>query len=166
MVFSCDCRRLHNVTEPHPFAFALTPRTRLRCALRALFKSICIKNKYEHTRTGNRRELMIDRMFACPTGHSAARTSAHMHIAGVQAARGRPNNYCPWYLPPSSNFLEGLSLRTPLKLVSLLDDGTCVGRSGISLSSSAAAAALASSAVSVANTIGAFRSTHPVSDCE
>ena len=39
MVFSCDCRRLHNVTEPHPFAFALTPRTRLRCALRALFVS-------------------------------------------------------------------------------------------------------------------------------
>ena len=86
MVFSCDCRRLHNVTEPHPFAFALTPRTRLRCALRALFKWICIKNKYEHTRTGNRRELMIDRMFrtfACRTGHhSAARTSAHMHIWG------------------------------------------------------------------------------------
>ena len=88
------------------------------------------------------------------------------HRAHAYPGSGPPNNYSPWYLPPSSNFLEGLSLRTPLKLVSLLDDGTCVGRSGISLSSSAAAAALASSAVSVANTIGNFRSTHPVSDCE
>lgn len=78
-------------------------------------------------------------------------------ISGVRAEQ-----LLPLVLAAVFELFRGFVLAHALEarlIAPLLDDGTCVGRSGI-LSSSAAAAALASSAVSVANTIGNFSAPH------